>query len=579
MEENKNLEPEVTETEPEVTENAPKVIEIETAGDTESSEPELEEKTEEKPIDGVLKKQKKEKKITVKNQFLLKKGGYSVAITAIVLAAIIVFNILVGALSDRFVLDYDFSKEKKNSLSSENVDYIKKIDNDVTVYFCSDEESYSSYMSYYAQGYGVQNDASDYYAQTIKIVKKYAEYNKKIKLSFVDTQSSEFTAISSKYTGESITYGDIVVSAVKNGNEKHKVIGFKDIYTLEEDSTYASMGYTTQNITGNDIENALTRAISYVVSDKQSKIALITGHTVNTEALESYKKLLTDNNFEVTEISDKVIKSIPDEYNAVAIVAPGYDFMGSEITVLSEFLDNNGKLGKGLVCFADVSSKYLKNFYAFLEEWGISAEDGILYETSENNYMPEDGPTTFISRPLIADEGNLTTDMLGCITGNNVPLTAAFEKQEDMAVTSFMQTPETTIAVPKGTGAGFKDAGKYEGKSYSTAIQSKKTTYVDGTDEANSYVTVFSSTDFLISYYANYDGVANKNLALKCTERIGGTEDNSGISFITKSIADESFADSVTQSSSNIIRIIFMFILPFATLIAGVIVFLKRRNA
>ncbi len=567
MEENRNSEPEIKEAEAEVMADA-----------SENTETAVEEVSEVMSLNGEKEKPKKEKSKKVKNQFLLKKGGYSVVITAIVLAAIIVFNVLVGALADRFVLDYDFSKEKKNSLSEENIDYIKKIDNDINVYFCGDEETYGSYMSYYAQSYGVQNDASDYYEQTIKIVKKYAEYNKKIKLNFVDTQSSEFTAISSKYTGESITYGDIIVSAVKNGNEKHKVVGFKDIYTLEEDSTYASMGYTTQNISGNDIENALTRAISYVVSDKQSKIALITGHTVNTEALESYKKLLTDNNFEVTEISDKVIKSIPDEYNAVAIVAPGYDFMGSEITALSDFLDNNGKLNKGLVCFADVSSKYLKNFYAFLEEWGISAEDGILYETSENNYLPEDGPTTLGSYPA-GGEDSITADMQLCITGNNVPLTAAFEKQEDMAVTSFMQTPETTIAAPKGTGAKFKDAGKYEGKSYSTAIQSKKTAYVDGTDEANSYVTVFSSTEFINSKYGETGSVANKNLALKVSERISGTEDNSDISFVTKSIADESFADTVTQSSSNIVRIIFMFILPIITLIAGIAVFLKRRNA
>ena len=55
-------------------------------------------------------KPKKEK--FLKNQALFKKGGYSIAITAIVLAGIIVFNILVGALSERFVLEFDMTAEK-----------------------------------------------------------------------------------------------------------------------------------------------------------------------------------------------------------------------------------------------------------------------------------------------------------------------------------------------------------------------------------------------------------------------------------------------------------------------------------
>ncbi len=563
MEENKNLNSEnETEAVEETTNN-----EVSEAVAEEIVKPVVKEKK--------VKKEKKERVKKLKNQFLLKKGSYSVAITALVIAGIILLNVLVSALANRVVLDYDFSTEKKNSLSQENIDYIKKVDTDVSVTFCGDEETYSDYMSYYAQNsYNISTDATEYFNQTLKIVNKYAEYNKKIKLSFVDTQSSEFSKVSSQYSGESITYGDIIVSAQKGEVEKHKVIGFNDIYTTEEDSTYASMGYTTANVTGNDIENALTRAISYVVSEKASKVAMITGHT-KSDAASTYKQLLEDNNYEVTEISDKVLAKLSNEFDGVVIAAPSTDFIGSEIKVLSDFLDNDAKLGKGLICFTDVTAGYLKNFYSFLEEWGVEVEDGILYETDDNYHAAED-PTTLVSGPMSEDD--LTTDMNMCITGYNVPLTAAFESQDSRKVTTLISTPQTTIAVPKGTGADFKDAGKYEGKSYSTCIQSTQTTYVDGTKEANSYVTVFSSVDFINSEYNEYASISNKNITLKVAERNCGTT-NSDISFVTKSITDESFADSVTEASSNIVRVIFMFLIPIITIIAGIIVFVKRRNA
>ena len=47
-----------------------------------------------------------------------------------------------------------------------------------------------------------------------------------------------------------------------------------------------------------------------------------------------------------------MIGSISDEYDAVIIAAPTTDFLGSELDAISDFLENDGKLGKGLIFFA-----------------------------------------------------------------------------------------------------------------------------------------------------------------------------------------------------------------------------------
>ena len=93
-----------------------------------------------------------------------------------------------------------------------------------------------------------------------------------------------------------------------------------------------------------------------------------------------------------------------------------------------------------------------------------------------------------------------------------------------------------------------------------------------------SYVTVFSSVEFIYSQYNEYADVSNKEITLACAERAAGAEDI-GIHFTTKTIKDESFADSVNQAEANAIRIIFMFLIPVALIVAGIYIFIRRKNA
>lgn len=522
------------------------------------------------------KKPKKEKAKKIKNQALLKRGSYSLAITAAVVAGAIILNILVGALTDRFVLEFDMSLNKDNSISEENIEYIKGIEDKVTVTVCADEETYSSYMGYYAQQYySVSDDAAtSYYDQTVTLVNKYADYNKNITVNFIDTQSTKFTEISSKYSSEKLMYGDIIISTEKDGAEKHKIISYDDIYYLDEDTTYASYGMSFYTVSGNNIETALTSAISYVTSDKIKRAAIITGHSA-TDYTATYQTLLKDNNYETEIISDSLVTEISSEYDLVVIPCPSTDFIGTELDAVSEFLDNDGKLGKGLIFVADVTAPYLTNLYDFLEQWGIVVEDGILFETNSSNHMADD-PTTLGSYTTEADD--ILSGMSVCITGYNAPMYAGFESEGGITVTSFMETPDSVLAAPKGVDASWTEADNYETDTYSTVIQAAKSDYDEDNNPITSYVTAFSSTHFLESEYSEYSSVSNKDVLFAVSER-GAGADKTDISFVSKYIDEESFADQVTEASSNTMRIIFMIILPIICIAAGIYIYIKRRNA
>lgn len=562
MEENKNLNPEI-ETEKVKTE------------ETVSSEAVVETENNKKVKTTVKKARKPKKAKLLKNEALFKKGGYSIAITAAVLIGVIVFNILVGALSDRFVLEFDMSTDKVNSISQENIDYIKKIDKEINVTVCADPESYvGGYMAYYAQQYNVTSDASEYYKQTINLIDKYEAYNDKINVKYVDVQSNEFSALSSQYPNETLNYGDIIVSCDHGTANRYKKIGFTDIYSVQEDNTYASYGYTTATVSGNNIETALTSAIAYATSSETKKIAMLTGHS-NNDYTANYKTLLTNNNYEVEIVADSIVTSIPESFDAIVIAAPTVDFIESELDAISKFLDNGGKYGKGLIFYGDVSAPYLTNFYDLLAQWGIVVDEGILYETYENNHLPDD-PTTLgtysSGKDSISDSVNI------CITGKNIPLSVAEGKVDYITVTSVLETPETVIAAPKGTTAGWKDADKYTKQSYSSVIQSLKSDYDADNNLIESYVMAFSSIDFIYSEYVEQASVSNKEISLAAADRASGAT-NTGISFISKTITNESFADKVTESSANIIQMVFMFALPIVLIVLGIFIYIKRRNA
>ena len=67
-------------------------------------------------------------------------------------------------------------------------------------------------------------------------------------------------------------------------------------------------------------------------------------------------------------------------------------------------------------------------------------------------------------------------------------------------------------------------------------------------------------------------------MILAAAERAVGAEDT-GISFVSKVITNESYADAVSESSAGTVRIIFMFILPIASLVIGIYIFIRRKNA
>ncbi len=517
------------------------------------------------------KKPKREK--LIKNQALFKKGGFSLAFTAIFIVAVIVFNILVGALCDRFVLEFDMTRDAVNTIDTKNIDYIKKVNDDIKVIFTTDQDTYDYYSYLYAYNrYGISDSAaSEYFKQTVKLINKYNSYNDKIDVQFIDMYSSEFVDINSKYGSHNLTYGDIIVSCEKDDNERVKVLRFEDIYDLYEDTTNSYYGYSSYQLVGNKIETALTSAISYVTSAVTKTVGIITGHSAEDYTVH-YRELLEANNYEIVDIDSKVLTSIPEEVDTIVIPAPSRDFTSEEIFTIEEFLNNDEKLEKGMVFFADPNAPYLTALYDFLLQWGIQVDEGILFETESDAHIPDD-PFTLYTETTSAHEK--IEGRFGCLTGYNAPLSAVEASSNSIKATSVIDTYGKPVAAPKGVDAGWKGYKDYTPKTYSGLVCAQKESYDnEAKKEISSYIMAFSSIEFI---YSNYIGNhSNIVLSYYATETALDAED-AGIFFDSKIITEESF--EVTEADANTVKTLFMYILPLACIVASVVVFIRRRNA
>ena len=530
------------------------------------------------------KKQPKAKKqpTKIKNQALFKRGGYSLAITALVLAALIIFNWLVSSLASRFHLEFDMTTVKKNSISQDNIDYLKNLNTDVDIIVCSTEEDYPSYMLQFAQAYymiATDSNTIEYFQQTTKLISKYTEYNDRIKVEYIDPQSTRFTALSSIYSNYQPTYGDMIITSKVGDKERTKLLRFEDIYFIKEntDSSYTSYS-PTRTIESNKLETALTSAIAYVTSTDSKKVAILSGHS-NNNFTDAYKSLLEINNYSMIEVSDKIITSIPSECDAIVISAPTTDFIGEELDLISEFLDNNGKKGKGLIYFADATCPSLPNLNSYLKQWGIEVSEGVVFETDGNRYISGE-PTTIVIEPVLLEDDDITADLGAYSIANyNVPMKACDASSYERTATVLMQTSESAVIAPVGSGEEWADFKNEDKQQFGCVIQSLEEDIDPNNNESlTSYVMAFSSVEFVQSQWASYGELSNQDIVMACSDRATHVGDTS-MKFVAKVIDNESFSNQVTQNSIKVVNAVFVFIIPLVIIALGIVIFIRRRNA
>ena len=546
-------------------------------------------------------------KKVARNKGSWKHGGYAIAITAILVAVVVAVNIFFELLSHRVNLDIDISLQGTNTLSAENVDFIKDIEAEVTITVCNPEEDFDNgnmsgmayyYPSYYGANFKSFEDKNgDYFTQTLNLLKLYSVYSDKIELRFADPSDPSFADIVSEYEASAPKYGDILVEGWQIVDdvavERHSVIKFEDIYYLTDDGG-VEYGYPYL-VSGSNLETKLTSAI-YKATALDTQEALIIGPHCDTSVSAAYGEILELNNFDVKTTSGEAISEISEDVDLIIIGSPKADFTAAELDIIDEWLYNGGIRGKGLIFLPSYDSPATPTLDTFLEEWGVVYERELLYETDGSNHMAGDNYTFGFSanenNGVENDYDEIFNANQFMISGGNMPLFAAYEtegKRKTHAL-ALSGAGDTVVATDVSNGGSdWKPDGSEELMQSIGILVTEDADYYDdpATEKADniyctSYVVAFSGYDFVSSYWTSQYTYNLEPVVAVAKMAAGGDDD--GFTFTTKTITSaemDGLVDAmgvIDQSEANMIKYVFQWALPLLLVAFGIFVFVRRAR-
>lgn len=331
---------------------------------------------------------------------------FSTGMIAIVVALTVVVNLIASALPETYT-QIDATSQKLYSITEDTEKYLDTLKDDVTLYVMVNKNS--------------KDDNVD------RTLQKYASASKHVKVKYVDPNVSPTFA--SKYTDSDVTSNSIIVVC----GDRSKVIDYNsDIYEYSYDSSY------NYSVTGYDCEGQVTAAIQYVTSESTTNVYELTGHdesTLSGDFSEVFQKRFMN----VGSLSLLTVDAIPEDCQALFITAPQSDLSEDDLSKLSQYLGNGGKIYLSI----DYSKwNDLTNFKKLLSDNNIETTESLLAETDRSYYYQS--PFYLLPNVENTEVSSSVAGMTQVFVPYSVGLT--YTGEDDSNVTSFMTTSDTTIA-------------------------------------------------------------------------------------------------------------------------------------
>ena len=530
---------------------------------SEDTDPEIKDDTEEEPWEKPAKK-----KTNVKQ---LKHGMMATVLTLVFVAAVVLVNVIATVIFERYPLTLDLTKEKKYSISEQSEEYVKSIDTDVTVTIFSPEDNFLA--------------LSDYTRQAVEVLKKFKQYNDRISYRFVDIDSNP--DIVKEYGSDNVTTYDIMFETNPTAEVKRtRKVTLVDLLTFNDElltnlnnygmsieTLVAQMGgsvrflqYYGAYVEASRADEAFTSALM-AVTDPNPVTAVFTTGRKEADKLSYLQSLLTANGYQVKTV-DITKEEIPAETNLVVVPAPTVDYLPEEVKKLSDYLDNDGKMGKQMLYAGSVRQGETPNLDEFLEEWGIKIGTGLVCEQSGDNYyqFPYYTITTDISKNFTQDL-NADPVLLNCMSR---PVTLLFDEQNNNGTEAYVKSTTNAYVADVKTG---EQLGK--GQQIYTAVASKAVFSSETGDGTYSNIIVYGAVETLADSYLSFSQFSNREYVLSLINGVTH-KTSTGVTIEPKVITGNVY--DLTDSQKSGLQWTFTLIIPVVVLVIGGVIWLRRKN-
>lgn len=462
------------------------------------------------------------------NDKKFKYGTYSVVVTLIFIAILIVINLIIG----QFNKSFDFTKDEIFSLSDETISVLDNVETDINVYTLFKTGSTEAIIG-----------------RVNQIIDKYSQSSNHIKVENRDLYLHPDFA--RKYASESVNVN--VNSIIVESGDKFKVINYEDYY---------------DNNGILNLESALTSALQYVNMEISPTVYFVTGHgepdNKNFTSLNDQLNLANYTSKTINLISDE----IPDDCSVLVITPVDRDYSKAEAEKVLNYLNNDGS---AFMLLGGIDMPKCPNLLSISTTYGVTLEEGYVYEGEESSYMMY----PYAVLPVLK-EHNINSSLIAknyhalavaCQSVKNTEL-----QKQGLVIESLLSTSDKAYIKAEGNNSANKEAGDKEGP-FDVTVAVTDSNYTDTEHITKlivsgcSYYLIEPNTDSMVND-------ANSTFVVNCINWLNDNHDN--VYIAPKSLASSSIvidAGSVTR-----IKIVSWFVIPGVLFAAGFIVWITRRN-
>ena len=488
-----------------------------------------------------------------------KHGSTATAFTAIFIVVVVLLNVIVGILSDKYPsINFDVTKSSNNSLSTEAQQIVDKVKTEVDITICAAKEACEENNVPTSNQMGGQTPTD--YAQVSRLFSKAAERNSNIKLNYVDLDKTPTFAAA--YKADNLTAGDVIVKSDK----RYRVLTTEDLFPTQ----YSSDG-SGQSSTTSGVDSSLASALNSVTAETMPVAAFDTGHSEQIDAA-GYKHLLTNNSFETKDFN-LLTDKIPDKTQLLVLGCPTSDLTDEEIDKVDAFLhDKNSTLDRSVVITCTPGEGKLDKLGTYLGEWGLGVNtNAAIEETSSQKYI--NSPLSIVSdvqsKLNIGGSGNYGN----FITPNACPVTVQGQTVGSKSTYELAKSSDTSVVL-KTSG---NTSSTSQPAAQTVAALSQETLSLGGkTVHAN--VILSGSTTMFAGQLLTTSVFANGSFVSDLSRYATGT--SSTATKITTTSHELYARDINITSQQSVVLLgygVFTILIPLIVMVAGIVVYRKRR--
>lgn len=472
-------------------------------------------------------------------------GSTATILTISVLAAIIFVNIGLSMIAEQHPMSIDTTANKFYAMSQQTVDYLNSLNKNVEITVLNDKDAFKE---------GSNITDSQYYSQASNIIDQYAQHSDKVSISYVNMVNNP--AISTQYSKDNLETNNIIVKS----DDQYKILRAKDLF--DQQLSYQTYSYV---ITASRAEQAITSAILNVTSDEKVKLQFIKGYEEDDES--SLQSLLEDNNYDVSEISILTNDISPDVKIAV-IFAPKRDYDLESIDKLNSFMENGKSEGKTVVYIANPEQGEVPNLNSFLNNWGITVDNGTVFETSADKLFSMN--SLFYAITDYVD--SFYTENISRSVPVAMPLSKPINIDEESSVDvkTLLQFSKTSGIYPIDADESWTISDdKISGPIAAVTVSTK-----NNEGDIPSNVAVIGSSVAFDTSLLSKSALNNSIYFINMFNKLCEVENT--IVIEPKSVDNHELG--LTASQSNTLGLLFVVVLPLTLLITGIFIWLRRRN-